>query len=770
ECKESEMKPSATDEETQRALWSLSEKFLNLDPSLASPSPPMKVLDINDTPLPPLPADATPETEESPSFPPKEEKTEEMILQEDPEPKATYSSPAFDDAPPAPSTQELSNVMGSLKELQKGVTHSDDPFVKEDNIKELKTKPKQAFSNLDQEEPPLIAKDSFKGLQAEPQDSKAPTFSSPAFDDAPAPPNAENISNILDNFQNIEGKSGFEPIASNVRNVFMASTPQSFAVEEEIVSEVIHSSNEALMSSPPPSSSGSESLDLLDNIKNFDKSSLSHPANFKDVALLPSKETIEDEKKLMAQEISKNKEVFSDVKEQILDVSPKDLKNVNTVVKESLPDKYDILSEKGHQEVLSELSEFDGLQQSKSPVTVDPQEFLRREIVNKEIEGFSVEHLAKTEPSQAEILPTMEDISNERKEIESDIQKSKNIYEGVMSEVSDFESSSLRPVDTEESSYMPDKIDLSVERALKGVMEEVKEGSPHLSHVEHTKEPLDPTALMAEEINRNNTLDSLLHFDKAALKHSEMEEKSVLPSEEDIKEERMRNDFTHDVEAFEKSSLNEKQHVELLSGIESFPRDELKVSEIKEPLSPSVLAKQELNRSSVLSDVESYDKGNLSHFIPVEKSSLPSASEIVEERQHIELLSGIESFDPSELKSGVKSKEPLSPLELAKQELTHKSLLEDVETYDKEKGLSHITTEVKNLLPTSADILLEREGDPKSRNMSGSSSGSLELKPGQMGGSSGVPLSAPLTMDDGRTSSSDEWVKLDQQSGGDLLG
>nr|XP_040574819.1 CDK5 regulatory subunit-associated protein 2-like isoform X1 [Lepeophtheirus salmonis] len=688
----------------------------------------------------------------------------------------------------------------------------------------------------------------FEEMIPQNKNASQKVISSPAFDDAPSAPSRENINAILDNYDNINEKMDSfaeESYNSNQikeENITLVSSPQSFAIEEE-VNEVVNSPSQLISGIIPNKIeeigvlNDENTFDLLDNIKNFDKNSLSHPGNFKDDSLLPSQETIEDEKLMMTEEINKNKGMFSDVKDQLLGASHDNLKNVDTVVKENLPDKYDILSEKGHQEVLKELNDFDShdLQKVNSPGTVDPQEFLRREVVMKEIEGFSSEKLLKTDTITEAYLPTNEDIKHEMSEIESDIKESKKIYSDVMSEVNYFESSNLKSVDTEESVYLPDKIDLSVERALQGVMEEVKDQSKHLSHIEHIKEPVGPDVLMKEEMNRNDTLDSVVHFDKSNLKHSEVDEKSVLPSVEDIQSERLRNNFTHDVESFEKSSLkstpvneknllpdsndiqSEKHHYELLAGIESFPHDELKNSEMKEPISPAKLAKQELVRDSVLQDVETYDKSKLTHSFMEEKGILPSSSDIVEERQHLELLTGIESFDSHHLKAS-SMREPISPMDLAKHEFAHNAMLAGVESYDK-LNLTHSETQEKNILPSSSDILHERERvvleegsskfkplnpreisepdhqvfeakegfmDPKemmgdvqmfhskSRNMSGSSSGSLEssnVKSINSTNPLSAPLTTPLTIDEQqRNSSSDEWVKLDKQSGGDLLG
>ncbi|CAB4069498.1 unnamed protein product [Lepeophtheirus salmonis] len=617
------------DEEVQKKLWALSEKLLNLDftKQFASSSS-VKILDINDTPLPPLPLDATPDTEESPSFSPQEEKFEEMIPQ---------------------------NKNASQK-----------------------------------------------------------VISSPAFDDAPSAPSRENINAILDNYDNINEKMDSfaeESYNSNQikeENITLVSSPQSIAIEEE-VNEVVNSPSQ-LMSGIIPN-----------KIEEIDDS------------LLPSQETIEDEKLMMTEEINKNKD---------------------TVVKENLPDKYDILSEKGHQEVLKELNDFDShdLQKVNSPGTVDPQEFFEE---------------------RSSYLPTNEDIKHEMSEIESDIKESKKIYSDVMSEVNYFESSNLKSVDTEESVYLPDKIDLSVERALQGVMEEVKDQSKHLSHIEHIKEPVGPDVLMKEEMNRNDTLDSVVHFDKSNLKHSEVDEKSVLPSVEDIQSERLRNNFTHDVESFEKSSLK------------STPVNEKNLlpdsNDIQKPISPAKLAKQELVRDSVLQDVETYDKSKLTHSFMEEKGILPSSSDIVEERQHLELLTGIESFDSHHLKAS-SMREPISPMDLAKHEFAHNAMLAGVESYDNSSDILHERERVVLEEGSTKEGFMdpkEMMGDvqmfhSKSRNMSGSSSGSLEssnVKSINSTNPLSAPLTTPLTIDEQqRNSSSDEWVKLDKQSGGDLLG
>ncbi|XP_064481410.1 thymosin beta-like isoform X2 [Ornithodoros turicata] len=86
----------------------------------------------------------------------------------------------------------------------------------------------------------------------------------------------------------------------------------------------------------------------------------------------------------------------------------------------------------------------------------------------------------------------------------------------------------------------------------------------------------------------NEIQQELTNFKQVTLKHTETQEKVVLPSKEDVQQEKIHNTLLHGVEHFEKQNLNhaetqekvclpnqqdiesEKEHKQIIEGIETF--------------------------------------------------------------------------------------------------------------------------------------------------------------------------------------------------------
>jgi len=114
------------------------------------------------------------------------------------------------------------------------------------------------------------------------------------------------------------------------------------------------------------------------------------------------------------------------------------------------------------------------------------------------------------------------------------------------------------------------------------------------------------------------------------LKHVEVAEKIVLPSAEDLK--------------------NEKVHENLQKGIEGFTPDKLKAVKTKEPASGADLMKTEIATGATIKAVEGFDAAALKKAETVEKNSLPDQEAIKAEKEHEQFKSGIEGFDKDKLK------------------------------------------------------------------------------------------------------------------------
>ena len=126
----------------------------------------------------------------------------------------------------------------------------------------------------------------------------------------------------------------------------------------------------------------------------------------------------------------------------------------------------------------------------------------------------------------------------------------------------------------------------------------------------------------------------------------------------------------------------------------------------KEPLSGVELVKQEMAHSSVRSQVEDFDMETLKKTEVEEKNWIPDQETIQQEKDKVDHLSGIESFQPEAL-TKVKTSEPLSGVEILKQELNQKAIGEEVTTYNKE-SLKHVDVEEKLVLPDSETLQAEK--------------------------------------------------------------
>ncbi|KYM96314.1 hypothetical protein ALC62_12965 [Cyphomyrmex costatus] len=121
-------------------------------------------------------------------------------------------------------------------------------------------------------------------------------------------------------------------------------------------------------------------------------------------------------------------------------------------------------------------------------------------------------------------------------------------------------------------------------------------------------------------------------FNHGCMKKAATAEKNVLPSAEDVRQER--------------------QHSELIHGVETFKADQLKHADTKEkivlPNAKDVAA--EKTQQTLIAGIEKFDTASLKHTETQEKNPLPDKDAIQQEKGKQQLISGIENFDPAKLK------------------------------------------------------------------------------------------------------------------------
>ena len=197
-----------------------------------------------------------------------------------------------------------------------------------------------------------------------------------------------------------------------------------------------------------------------------------------------------------------------------------------------------------------------------------------------------------------------------------------------------------------------------------------------------TQEPMTGAELLKKELDVASLNAEVVNFDKAGLKETEVGVKDILPNERDIKLER--------------------EKVELIGGIENFDIDNLARVTVREPASGAELLKQELGLQSINAEVVTFDKADLRETDVEVKNTLPDQQVIQEEKDKVNHLASIQSFQADDLNK-VKTQEPLSGAELLKHELTLKAVTEEVVSFDAGK-MKQTEVEERNLLPDAATL------------------------------------------------------------------
>jgi len=168
--------------------------------------------------------------------------------------------------------------------------------------------------------------------------------------------------------------------------------------------------------------------------------------------------------------------------------------------------------------------------------------------------------------------------------------------------------------------------DLLIAEGLKGEL--LKEHN--LKPTEATEKNILPSAEdVQQEKTHQNILTGIAGFKSDSLKPTETKEKVILPGEEDIK--------------------TEKNIQGVLQGVAGFENEKLKNVKTREPASPSAMMQTEIARDSSISAVSDFDRANLKKAETAEKNSLPSTEAIAQEMEHIKFKDGIEGYDKTKL-------------------------------------------------------------------------------------------------------------------------
>jgi len=426
-----------------------------------------------------------------------------------------------------------------------------------------------------------------------------------------------------------------------------------------------------------------------------------------------------------------------------------------TQVKEGgwLPDQQVIQEEKDKVDHLASIEGFqaDDLNKVKTVEPLSGAELLKRELTHKavteEVASFDVGKMKQTEVEERNLLPDSATLAEEKTRetlltgVETfsheslshvktpepvtgvELLKQEMNIKSIVDSVTTFDSTSLRSATTEEKVLLPDAEMLKSERDRASLLANIESGDHALTPVS-PKEPLGGAELLKQELTHSQVLEKVEGFDMGGLRHSEVVERINLPDEATIQAE--------------------KTHVEHLATIGAFDQASLTPVKVVEPLTGPEVAKLEKAREGISSELAAFDKADLKETEVEEKMVLPGKEDIAQERGHLEHMAGLEAG--LELRK-TETREPASPLDLAKLELHKDQVEEELQAFDRAR-LTPVVTEEKVFLP-SADELRAAEMEQ-----------ALEVE--SPVGASGL---RDLLTDDNdsreRRSSSEEWEKVD---------
>merc|ERR1711953_755375 len=382
-----------------------------------------------------------------------------------------------------------------------------------------------------------------------------------------------------------------------------------------------------------------------------------------------------------------------------------------THVKEGgwLPDQQVIQEEKDKVDHLASIVGFqpDDLNKVKTLEPLSGAELLKRELtlkaVTEEVTSFDVGKMKQTEVEEKNLLPDSATLAEEKTRetlltgVETfsheslshvktpepvtgaELLKQEMNIKSIVNSVTTFDSTSLRSATTEEKILLPDAETLKSERDRASLMANIESGDHSLTPVS-SKEPLGGAELLKQELTRAQVWFKLEGFDIGELRHSELVERIQLPDEATIHAERT--------------------HVEHLATIGKFDQDSLTPVKVLEPLTGPEVAKLEMAREGISSELANFDKADLKETEVEEKVVLPGREEIEQEREHLQHMAGLEAG--LELRK-TETREPTSPLDLAKLELHKDQVEEELQAFDRAR-LTPVVTEEKVFLPTAEEL------------------------------------------------------------------
>lgn len=202
------------------------------------------------------------------------------------------------------------------------------------------------------------------------------------------------------------------------------------------------------------------------------------------------------------------------------------LKHVDPLVKEVLPTKEDIKSERQVHDVL------------------------------RSVESFKKDDLAHAATEERGILPSADDLKTER------------VHHSLIQGIESFDKGKLENVETKEP-RLPNAIDIEVERhanmpspSLDAVPKVGPDFKKELDQVKlhptttNVKVRLPSESDIKDERTHHDFISGIAGFNKKQLTHQELTESATLPSADEIKTERTHHDVIQGVEQFNKKSLH----------------------------------------------------------------------------------------------------------------------------------------------------------------------------------------------------------------------
>ena len=433
-----------------------------------------------------------------------------------------------------------------------------------------------------------------------------------------------------------------------------------------------------------------EKVELIGGIENFDIDNL---------ARVTVREPASGAE-LLKQELG-----LQSINAEVVTFDKADLRETDVEVKNTLPDQQVIQDEKDKVNHLASIQSFqaDDLNKVKTQEPLSGAELLKHELtlkaVTEEVVSFDAGKMKQTEVEERNLLPDAATLAEAKSRetllagVETFpheslshvktpepvtgaelLQQEMNI-KSIVDSVSTFDSSSLVAVTTEEKVLLPDAETLKSERDRASLLANIESGDHSLTPVS-LKEPLGGAELLKQELTRAQVwfklatsdyfwlvfqvLEKVEGFDIGELRHSEMVERIQLPDEATIHAERT--------------------HVEHLATIGKFDQDSLTPVKVLEPLTGPEVAKLEMAREGISSELANFDKADLKETEVEEKVVLPGREEIEQEREHLQHMAGLEAG--LELRK-TETREPTNPLDLAKLELHKDQVEEEIHAFDR---------------------------------------------------------------------------------------